>query len=96
MWKTESEIPLTEVAEYDWQEDALEAQIMSVKIFNRKILLKLCDEDLDRELIFEGEDNKIVFNCLTDEQRIVAVWNRSAALAIAKAIYKYYDIDPAN
>ncbi len=96
LWETESDIPLTEVTEDDWQEDDLEAQIMSVKIFKRKMLLKLCDEDLDGELIFEGEDNSIVFNCLTDEQRIVTVWNRSAALAIAKAIYKYYDLAPAN
>ncbi len=70
--------------------------LMSVKIFNRKILLKLCDEDLDKELIFEGQDNSIVFNYLTDEQRIITIWNRSAAIAIAKAIYKYYDLAPAN
>lgn len=59
----------------------------------KKELLKLVTskDGTQHILLVEGEDNDIVITYLFREQKLISIWNRSTALAIAEAIQWYYE-----
>ena len=59
----------------------------------RKELLKLVSNknDIQHNLLIEGEEDDIVISYLFTDQKLVSIWNRSTALAITEAIQRYYE-----
>ena len=86
-WKEEEEL------KEEWNSD-LESHQFSASICNmRKELLKLVSNknETQHTLLIEGEEHDIVITYLFKDQKLVSIWNRSTALAIAEAIQWYYE-----
>ena len=86
-----------DLEENDWKEEELEEQWnsdleshqFSASICTmRKELWKLVinKNETQHTLLVEGEEHDIVITCLVKDQKLVSIWNRSTALAIAEAI----------